>query len=63
MQDYYNTIPAFGVGGLIAKTAKASGRAKIQGHANLLIKRPKGQQHQLRIIGEVIYIIRIEEIR
>ena len=38
MQDYYNTIPAFGVGGLIAKIAKAAGRAKIQGHANLLSK-------------------------
>ena len=38
MQDYYNTIPAFGVGGLIAKIAKAAGRAKIQGHANLLRK-------------------------
>ena len=30
MQDYYNTIPAFGVGGLIAKIAKAAGRAKIR---------------------------------
>lgn len=39
MQDYYNTIPAFGVGGLIAKIAKAAGRAKIQGHANLLSKK------------------------
>jgi hypothetical protein len=29
MQDYYNTIPAFGVGGLIAKIAKVAGRAKI----------------------------------
>lgn len=38
MQDYYNTIPAFGIGGLIAKIAKAAGRAKIQGHANLLSK-------------------------
>lgn len=38
MQDYYNTIPAFGVGGLIAKIAEAAGRAKIQGHANLLSK-------------------------
>ena len=38
MQDYYNTIPAFGVGGLIAKIAKAAGRAKIQGQANLLSK-------------------------
>lgn len=38
MQDYYNTIPAFGVGGLIAKIAKAAGRAKIQGHAKLLSK-------------------------
>lgn len=38
MQDYYNTIPAFGAGGLIAKIAKAAGRAKIQGHANLLSK-------------------------
>ena len=38
MQDYYNTIPAFGVGGLIAKIAKAAGRAKIQGPANLLSK-------------------------
>lgn len=38
MQDYYNTIPAFGVGGLIAKIAKVAGRAKIQGHANLLSK-------------------------
>lgn len=38
MQDYYNTIPAFGVGGLIEKIAKAAGRAKIQGHANLLSK-------------------------
>ena len=38
MQDYYNTIQAFGVGGLIAKIAKAAGRAKIQGHANLLSK-------------------------
>ena len=38
MQDYYNTIPAFGVGGLIAKIAKAAGRAKIQGNANLLSK-------------------------
>ena len=38
MQDYYNTIPAFGVGGLIAKIAKAAGRAKIQGHANFLHK-------------------------
>lgn len=38
MRDYYNTIPAFGVGGLIAKIAKAAGRAKIQGHANLLSK-------------------------
>lgn len=38
MQDYYNTIPAFGVGGLIAKIAKATGRAKIQSHANLLSK-------------------------
>lgn len=38
MQDYYNTIPAFGVGGLIAKIAKEAGRAKIQGHANLLSK-------------------------
>lgn len=38
MQDYYNTIPTFGVGGLIAKIAKAAGRAKIQGHANLLSK-------------------------
>lgn len=38
MQDYYNTIPAFGVGGLIAKIAKAAGRANIQGHANLLSK-------------------------
>lgn len=38
MQDYYNTIPAFGVGGLIAKIAKAAGRAKIQGRANLLSK-------------------------
>lgn len=38
MQDYYNTIPSFGVGGLIAKIAKAAGRAKIQGHANLLSK-------------------------
>lgn len=38
MQDYYNTIPAFGVGGLIAKIAKAAGRAKIQGHANLVSK-------------------------
>ena len=38
MQDYYNTIPAFGVVGLIAKIAKAAGRAKIQGHANLLSK-------------------------
>ena len=38
MQDYYNTIPAFGVGGLIAKIAKAAGRAKIQEHANLLSK-------------------------
>lgn len=38
MQDYYNTIPTFGVGGLIAKIAKAAGRAKIQEHANLLIK-------------------------
>lgn len=39
MQDYYNTIPAFGVGGLIAKIAKVAGRAKIQGHANLLSKK------------------------
>ena len=38
MQDYYNTIPAFGIGGLIAKIAKAAGRAKIQGNANLLSK-------------------------
>ena len=38
MQDYYNTIPAFGIGGLIAKIAKAAGRAKIQGYANLLSK-------------------------
>ena len=38
MQDYYNTIPAFGVGGLIERIAKAAGRAKIQGHANLLSK-------------------------
>lgn len=38
MQDYYNMIPTFGVGGLIAKIAKAAGRAKIQGHANLLSK-------------------------
>lgn len=38
MQDYYNTIPAFGVGGLIEKIAKAAGRANIQGHANLLSK-------------------------
>ena len=38
MHDYYNTIPAFGIGGLIAKIAKAAGRAKIQGHANLLSK-------------------------
>lgn len=38
MQDYYNTIPAFGVGGLIAKIAKAAGRAKIQGQASLLSK-------------------------
>lgn len=38
MQDYYNTIPAFGVGGLIAKIAKAAGRAKIQEHAKLLSK-------------------------
>ena len=38
MQDYYNIMPAFGVGGLIAKIAKAAGRAKIQGHANLLSK-------------------------
>lgn len=39
MQDYYNTIPAFGVGGLIAKIAKEAGRAKIQGYANLLSKK------------------------
>lgn len=39
MQDYYNTIPAFGVGGLIAKIAKTAGRAKIQGHAKLLRKK------------------------
>lgn len=38
MQDYYNTIPAFGVGGLIERIAKEAGRAKIQGHANLLSK-------------------------
>lgn len=38
MQDYYNMVPAFGVGGLIAKIAKIAGRAKIQGHANLLSK-------------------------
>lgn len=38
MQDYYNIIPTFGVGGLIAKIAKTAGRAKIQGHANLLSK-------------------------
>lgn len=38
MQDYYNTIPMYGIGGLIAKIAKAAGRAKIQGHANLLSK-------------------------
>ena len=38
MQDYYNTIPAFSVGGLIEKIAKAAGRVKIQGHANLLSK-------------------------
>lgn len=38
MQDYYNMIPTFSVGGLIAKIAKAAGRAKIQGHANLLSK-------------------------
>lgn len=38
MQDYYNMIQIYGVGGLIAKIAKAAGRAKIQGHANLLNK-------------------------
>ncbi len=38
MQDYYNMLPTYGVGGLIAKIAKAAGRAKIQGHANLLSK-------------------------
>lgn len=38
MQDYYNMIPTYGVGGLIAKIAKAAGRARLQGRANLLSK-------------------------
>lgn len=38
MQDYYNTIPSFSIGGLIAKIAKTAGRSKIQAHANLLSK-------------------------
>lgn len=38
MQDYYNTIPSFSIGGLIAKIAKTAGRSKIQGNANLLSK-------------------------
>lgn len=38
MLEYYNTVPSYGVGGMIAKIAKAAGRAKIQAHANLLSK-------------------------
>ena len=38
MLEYYNTVPSYGVGGMIAKIAKQAGRAKIQAHANLLSK-------------------------
>lgn len=38
MMQNYNTIPTFSVGGLLEKIAKVAGRAKIQGHANLLSK-------------------------
>lgn len=38
MQDYYNTIPSFSIGGLIAQIAKTAGRAKIQANANRLSK-------------------------
>ena len=50
MQDYYNTVPTFGVGGLIAKIAKAAGRAKIQGHANLL---SKAQPELSKLLGKL----------
>lgn len=50
MQDYYNTIPAFGIGGLIAKIANAAGRAKIQGHANLL---SKAQPELSKLLGKL----------
>lgn len=36
MQDYYNTIPSFSIGGLIAQIVKTAGRAKIQANANRL---------------------------
>lgn len=39
MQGYYNTIPMYNIGGLIAKIAKAAGASKIQKYANLVGKK------------------------
>ena len=39
MQGYYNTIPMYGIGGLIAKIAKAAGAKNIQRQANFVGKK------------------------
>lgn len=39
MQGYYNTIPMYGIGGLIAKIVKAVGSKNIQRQANLIGKK------------------------